>query len=154
MKIFVTGATGWGGFAIVRDCLEHGHAVAGLTRSESKAIALSERGATVVSGTLDDLDVLRDAAASADAVIHTAFNHDFPNFAASCEQDARAIQALGEALAGKDRPLLVTDGIPATNIGEVTSETDPASDATPRRSEAAAARVTEMGVRTSAVDWT
>ncbi|HJU39530.1 MAG TPA: NAD(P)H-binding protein, partial [Tahibacter sp.] len=107
MHVFVTGATGWVGSAVVDELLRAGHAVTGLARDGDKAAMLAATGARVVRGTLDDVDVLRDAASAADAVIHTAFNHDFSQFAANAAQDRRAIETLGAALAGSTRPLLV-----------------------------------------------
>ncbi|SDD17404.1 SDR family oxidoreductase [Paraburkholderia lycopersici] len=114
MRIFLTGATGFIGSALVPELIEAGHEVIGMTRSETGAVALARAGAKVHRGTLEDTESLRDGAAQADAVIHTAFDHDFSRFVENCEKDKRAIAALGSALAGSDRPLLITSG---TGIG-------------------------------------
>ncbi|ODT68537.1 NAD-dependent dehydratase [bacterium SCN 62-11] len=114
MKVFLTGATGFIGSVLVPELLSAGHEVLGLTRSDGGAEALRAAGAQVHRGDLEDLDSLRQGAAQSEAVIHTAFNHDFTNFLAACEQDRRVIQALSEGLKGKDGPLLITSG---TGIG-------------------------------------
>jgi nucleoside-diphosphate-sugar epimerase len=153
MRVFVTGATGWVGSAVVDQLVGAGHQVTGLARSGDKAAVLAASGAEVLRGTLDDLDVLQGAASAADAVIHTAFNHDFSRFAENCEQDRRAIEALGRALQGSDRPLLVTAGVVLSAPGTVTTEADvPSSDPSyPCRSEAAAMALAERGVRACTV---
>jgi nucleoside-diphosphate-sugar epimerase len=111
MRIFLTGATGFIGTAIVAELIRAGHQVLGLTRSEEGARALSAAGAEVHHGNLDDRESLRRGAAMADGVIHTAFNHDFSQFVANCEADRQVIEALGAELAGSDRPLIITSGV-------------------------------------------
>ncbi|WP_414441190.1 SDR family oxidoreductase [Burkholderia sp. 22PA0106] len=114
MRIFLTGATGFIGSALVPELIQAGHQVLGMTRSDAGADALRQAGAEAHRATLEDTDSLRAGAAQADAVIHAAFDHDFTNFVANCEKDKRAIAALGEALKGSDRPLLITSG---TGVG-------------------------------------
>ncbi|MCX4148925.1 MULTISPECIES: SDR family oxidoreductase [Paraburkholderia] len=110
MRIFLTGATGFIGAAIVPELINAGHHVIGMTRSDTGAQALIDAGAEVHRGTLEDPESLRSGAAKADAVIHTAFDHDFSRFVENCEKDKRAIAALGSVLAGSDRPLIITSG--------------------------------------------
>lgn len=110
MRVFLTGATGFIGSRIVPELRAAGHQVLGLTRSDAGAAALAAQGAEVHRGTLEDLDTLRAGADAADAVIHTAFDHDFSNFVANCEKDGRVIEAMGSVLKGSNRPLLITSG--------------------------------------------
>lgn len=154
MRIFVTGATGFVGSAVVPELLAHGHRVVGLARSDAGAAALEAAGAEVVRGVLEDTDVLTQTASVADGVIHTAFNHDFSKFAENCVLDRQAILALGEGLAGSDKPLLVTSGTARLAPGRLALETDiPAEgvDGYPRLSESAAAELVAKGVRASTV---
>jgi nucleoside-diphosphate-sugar epimerase len=153
MRVFVTGATGWVGSAVVKDLIAAGHQVLGLARSDKGAAALTASGAGVHRGSLEDLDSLKSGVAQADGVIHTAFNHDFSRFAENCEDDLRAIMAIGAVLEGSGRPLLVTSGVALLAPGRMATEDDmvPNSSPIPRKSEAATAALVERGVRATTI---
>jgi nucleoside-diphosphate-sugar epimerase len=157
MRVFVTGATGFIGSAVVKELIAAGHQVLGLCRSSSKAAALSAAGAEVYHGSVDDLEGLERAAARTDGVIHLAFKHDdFSRFVANCEDDRPVVRALGSALLGSRRPLIVTSGTGLANtVPGQPAEEDNAivgSDVHPRAaSEEAAAAVAAEGVNVSVV---
>jgi nucleoside-diphosphate-sugar epimerase len=151
MHVFVTGATGWVGSAVVNELVSAGHQVTGLARSDAGADALAKAGAAVRRGALTDLDILRDAAAAADAVIHCAFNHDFSRYLEVCAEDERAIAALGAGLEGSDRPLLATSGMALIARGPLADEDDASAPEFPRRSEQAAQALAARGVRAGVV---
>jgi len=156
MRVFVTGATGFIGSAVVKELTAAGHRVFGLVRSKEKAAALAAAGAQAVFGSLEDLDGVKRAAAESDGVIHLAFDHDFSKFAANCEDDRRVIMALGSALEGSGRPLIVTSGtgLVSSGKGEAGTEEDPVENSavSPRAaSEEAVASLAAKGVNVSVV---
>jgi nucleoside-diphosphate-sugar epimerase len=152
MNVFVTGATGFIGSAVVPELLQAGHQVLGLARSEKAAAALAAAGAQVHRGTLDDLNSLRRGAAAADGVIHLGFVHDFTDYAASAETDRRAIETLGDALAGTGRPLITTSGSLLVHApGRPATELDEPAPNAPRLSEAATLAQVAKGVRAAVV---
>jgi nucleoside-diphosphate-sugar epimerase len=155
MRVFVTGGTGFIGSAIVRELIEAGHRVLGLARSEASAKALTAAGAEVHRGDLGDSDSLCSGVAAADGVIHAGFQHDFANFKAVSEIDRQAIDTLGGAVAGSDRPLVITSGLFLVPSCRVATEDDASafhSAALPRAAtEEAAASAAERGARISVV---
>jgi len=151
MRVFVTGASGWIGSAVTRDLLAAGHKVLGLARSDASARAVAAAGAEVHRGTLDDLDGLARGAAACDGVIHAAFIHDFSNYAAVCAIDEAAIEAMGAALEGTGRPLLVSSGVLGLPPGRLGTEDDTIAAVFPRRSEAVGLAMAARGVRAMVV---
>jgi nucleoside-diphosphate-sugar epimerase len=149
MRVFLTGATGFIGSAVIPDLKKGGHEVLGLARSDAGAKALLAAGASVHRGDLEDLESLRSGAAKSEAVIHCGFIHDFSKFVENCQIDARAIEAMGAVLAGSNRPFIVTSGTGTSGKpGVPATELTPASEHMPRRSEQALAPFTAQGVRT------
>ena len=161
MRVFLTGATGFIGSGIVPELVSAGHQVLGLTRSDAGAQSLIAAGAGVHRGSLEDPESLRSGAAQSDGVIHCAFDHsgfgasDFSKFTEVCEQDRRAIESLGDALRGSDRPLVITSGTGMGNAvpGQPATEDhfDPNHPNPRRLSEIAGAAVLERGVNVSVV---
>lgn len=155
MRIFVTGASGHIGSLVVRELLDNGHQVAGLARSDASTEALTAAGAQVHRGTLDDVDVLSAAAAEADGVIHLAFNHDFSDYLDAAATDLRAVEAMGAALAGSNKPFVNTSGTSSLATGSVSAVGTEATVVDPSgarvASENAALRLAQRGVRSAVI---
>lgn len=155
MRVFVTGATGFIGSAIIPELINAGHQVLGLTRSEAGVQSLLAAGAEAHRGNIEDLDSLRSGAAMSDGVIHCAFNHDFSKFMENCENDKRAIEAMGDVLVGSDRPLLITSGtgMGSAAPGQLATEDifNPDHPNPRKASELAGAAVADRGVNVSVV---
>ncbi len=149
MKVFVTGASGFIGVQVVRELVDAGHKVLGLARSEDGAKIVEDAGGEVHRGSLEDLESLKSGAGTADGVIHLAFNHDFSNYQKHCEEDRRAIEAMGEVLAGTNRPLVVTGGLALLAPDRIATENDPTSKHFPRHSEQAGLALVGKGVKAS-----
>ncbi|MEG3132703.1 SDR family oxidoreductase [Rouxiella sp. T17] len=155
MRIFLTGATGFIGTAVVSQLLAAGHQVLGLTRSEQGAEALTAAGAVAHFGDIEELDSLRRGASQSDGVIHTAFDHDFSNFLANCEKDRLAIEAMGDVLAGTQKPLIITSGVGMGSTGNNALATEdyfnPEHPNPRRASELAGRALSARGVNVSVV---
>ena len=153
MHVFVTGATGWVGSVVIEELRAAGHTVTGLARSEEAAAALAAAGIAVQRGSLEDLASLRAGASAADAVVHTAFNHDFSKFAENGAVEQTAIAAIGEALAGTGKPLIVTSGVALIKPGHIVTEDDVRDPSVPfpRDPETVALAFAERGVRVSVI---
>ncbi|GAA1085299.1 MULTISPECIES: SDR family oxidoreductase [Streptomyces violaceusniger group] len=159
MRVFVTGASGWIGSAVVPELIGSGHRVVGLARSDTSAAALTAAGVEVVRGTIDDLDVLGSTAAASDAVIHLAFKHDIAftgDFQGAAEADRRAVDTFGDALSGTDRPFVLASGLAGLAPGRVATERDtPTIDGSPVSVRPATAQavlaLASRGVRSSVV---
>jgi nucleoside-diphosphate-sugar epimerase len=154
MRVFVTGASGWVGSAVIEELQAAGHTVTGLARSDASAATLASRGVAVQRGSLEELESLRDGATASDAVIHSAFNHDFSRFAENAAVERSAIEALGNALVGTGRPLVVTSGVALIAPGRLVLESDSRDSSVvhfPRDPESVAATAAAKGVRVSVI---
>jgi nucleoside-diphosphate-sugar epimerase len=151
MRVFITGATGFIGSAVVEELIGAGHQVVGLARTDAGAKQLAAAGAGVQRGSLEDLDSLRRGAAESEGVIHLAFIHDFTDFAASCAKDKAAIETLGGVLAGSNRPLVVSSGVLGLAQGRPGTEEDVPTHALPRKSEETGLSFASKGVRASVI---
>lgn len=151
MKVFVTGASGFVGSAVLRDLIDHGHDVIGLARSDASAKAVAAAGAQVHRGDLTDLDSLRTGAEGADGVVHLAYHHNFDEYVDAGRLDRQAIEAIGQALAGSGRPLVVTSGMAGAAPGRLLTETDATPPGAPRVSEQAVLEFAEQDVRVAIV---
>jgi nucleoside-diphosphate-sugar epimerase len=153
MRIFVTGANGWIGSAVTRELIANGHQVVGLVRSDTGAAAVAAQGAKVLHGTLSDLPILREGVSRADGVVHTAFDFDVTRFRECCDEDACAIQAMGDMLRGTDRPLIATAGF-ALGIDRTATEDDrapPVGESFPRATEATIDALADSGVHAATI---
>jgi nucleoside-diphosphate-sugar epimerase len=151
MRVFITGAAGFIGTAVTRELIANGHRVLGLARSDENAKALQTLGAEVHRGALEDLDSLRAGARDTDGTIHLAFIHDFAKFAENGQIDKHAIDAMGDALAGSHKPLIVTSGTLLAAPGRIATEEDPVMPGFPRVSETAGLAFAARGVRAMAI---
>jgi nucleoside-diphosphate-sugar epimerase len=149
VRVFVTGASGFIGSAVVSELVDAGHEVVGLARSDASATAVEAAGAQALRGDLENLQSLRAGAESADGVIHLAFNHDFTDYAGAAQTDRRAIDTIGDVLAGTERPFVVTSGLAGFALGRTMTEDDVIDPDSPRASERAALAFTSRGVRVS-----
>lgn len=151
MRVFLTGATGFIGSALIPELLQHGHTVLGLSRSDAGDAALKALGADVLRGDLENLAALRDGAGQADGVVHCGFIHDFSKFAENCAIDGRAIDAMADVLAGSGKPLVVTSGIPGMPGRISTEDDDVPNSPMPRVSEPRGLAAAARGVRATVV---
>ena len=151
MRVFVTGAAGFIGSATTKELLANGHDVVGLARNDANVETLEKLGARAHRGSLEDLDSLKRAAKDADGVIHLAFIHDFSKFVENGQVDARAIEAMGSALEGTNKPLIVTSGVGLLSPGQMATEDMQHQPGMPRMSESAVFAFNDRGVRTMAV---